>query len=195
MLGFLISFFIAYPSSPAQMVRCAITGYMFLYILLGIMLGELLIKNKKYKQFIIIVVILASLSPLLFNLRILLAKTNNSFISYDTNELIVAKNINNIIPQKAVILTMRPVLVTDLWGRLVHFSPNRSYMLEDAFSEYFYNLVNEANLELIKFRGVDYIYYNPYFNEVFGRKLIDENKNNLEEIYNLDDKYIVYKIK
>ncbi len=193
----LIVFWVDYPVSSRDLVRINVFAYLLMSLLLGIYLSE---KFKNKTKVITTILIIVSVSPLMYNIRIMPASWHwkNVQSNYDDkqNELIVAKEVREQLSEPGAVLTAIPYFVVQSWGRQVYWgNPEEDIVFNRKIAGNLPKLLREKTIKDIAKKGVAYVYANPEFKKYAGRAFIDKNKSFLEEIYNKDNKYIVYKIK
>ncbi|PLX27405.1 hypothetical protein C0583_03780 [Candidatus Parcubacteria bacterium] len=191
-----IGFWLDYPVASRDLVRVNHLAFFIMSILAGMYLPYLLKERKKILAFVIIII---SISPLMYNLRIIPAKlqAKNIQISYPDreNEYLVSKEIKKYLIEEGAVLTATPYMIIPYWERQVYWgNPEVDVVFNREVDNNFKKLIEEKDLNYIRSRGVKYIYVNKKFKELVGNYFIENNKDSLEEVYNKDNEYVVYKI-
>ncbi len=195
-ISLMITFFVHYPEKPGEMTRVNFIAFLFMSIGLGVYLADLW-GNKKFRKWIVAILVIVSISPLCYNLRIFPAKFEQRKMNLEnvdiTKEQKVAEWSKKNLPKNSGILTASPRTVTQLWGMLTFFgtdSHNNRFATDSLLI-----LTEKNDLEYIKSRKVGYIYKNPMFVEKGAMPLIEKNTDKLELIYENGDDYMIYLIK
>jgi len=192
LIGFVVSFVFNYSAWPAVFYRFAATSYILLEIPLGIFLVDWS-KDSKWKKGVVCAsVVLMAISPVMFSLKAIQVKPSLHQLSYNKSEIFISEIVKNTTNNNSIILSRDPRIVSELFGRYAYETDKKTW---NTGSNPFVGYLDKINIGELRDRKIGYIYADPEFLKKFKDGFLKNNLNFLEEVYNLDNEYILYKIK
>ncbi len=193
------AFIVDYPVSVDNLARLNVVAYIFMGLLAATVLGIWYDRNKMFRPVILLVVILMVISPVFYNIKLLSARIEKKdfvFNNVDKNgERDFANQIDSLIPGNAAVLTANPVVVNEIWGRLSYFgTPTKNAAYYREVGADLPPLLKILNIDYLKERKIDYVYYDQKFIDYGGGDFLKNNLQKFTELARDDHGRILYRI-